>query len=100
MSAVRIQFGIAGTQDGLALVDRFDDRPARIAAWLRPRLRGSEPDHRSLSGRGVSFVGQPACDAGGPLATMTDPDENRISLRQPGSQENLVSVATVCDLAN
>jgi predicted enzyme related to lactoylglutathione lyase len=80
-----IQVGIAGAQTSLTLVNWFDEMPPGSLRGLVIDCESLHHDYRTLVERGVPFIGPPEPQSGGIFAFLTDPDGNRISLRQAGS---------------
>jgi predicted enzyme related to lactoylglutathione lyase len=79
-----IQVGIPGAQTSLTLVTWFDQMPPGSLRGLVIDCQDLDKDYRTLTGRGVPFLGPPAKQAGGVFATFSDPDGNQMSLRQAG----------------
>jgi predicted enzyme related to lactoylglutathione lyase len=80
-----IQVGIPGAQTSLTLVNWFDEMPPGSLRGLVIDCESLDHDYRTLVERGVPFIGPPEPQSGGIFAFLTDPDGNRISLRQAGS---------------
>jgi predicted enzyme related to lactoylglutathione lyase len=80
-----IQVGIPGAQTSLTLVTWFDEMPPGSLRGLVIDCKDLDEQYRTLTDRGVRFDGPPSRQPGGVFAVLSDPDGNRISLRQAGS---------------
>lgn len=80
-----IQVGIPGAQTSLTLVTWFDEMPPGSLRGMVVDCADLDEQYRTLTGRGVPFYGPPSRQPGGIFAILSDPDGNRISLRQAGS---------------
>lgn len=80
-----IQVGIPGAQTTLTLVTWFDEMPPGSLRGLVIDCRNLDEEYKTLTERGVPFLGPPSEQPGGVFAMLTDPDGNMISLRQTGS---------------
>jgi len=81
-----IQVGPKGSAASLTLVDWFDDMTPGSLRGLVIETDDLEADYVTMSQRGVPFDGPPSRQPGGVFATLSDPDGNRISLRQAGGR--------------
>jgi predicted enzyme related to lactoylglutathione lyase len=80
-----VQVGIPGAQTSLTLVTWFDEMPPGSLRGLVIDCADLDGQYRTLTDRGVAFHGPPSRQPGGIFAILSDPDGNRISLRQAGS---------------
>ncbi|GAA5054019.1 VOC family protein [Nocardia callitridis] len=80
-----IQVGIPGAETSLTLVTWFDEMAPGSLRGLVIDCDDLEQEHRTLTERGVVFTSPPSRQPGGVFAVLSDPDGNRISLRQAGS---------------
>lgn len=83
-----IQVGIPGATTTLTLVTWFDEMPPGSLRGLVIDCAGLDAEYQTLTERGVAFAGPPSKMAGGVFAFLSDPDGNRISLRQTGSEQS------------
>jgi predicted enzyme related to lactoylglutathione lyase len=63
----------------------FDEMPSGSLRGLVIDCADLDEQYRTLTERGVRFSGPPSRQPGGVFAILSDPDGNRISLRQAGS---------------
>jgi catechol 2,3-dioxygenase-like lactoylglutathione lyase family enzyme len=80
-----IQIGIPGAQTSLTLVTWFDEMPPGSLRGLVIDCEDLEKEYKTLTERGVTFLGPPSKQPGGIFAIVSDPDGNQIGLRQAGS---------------
>ncbi|RJL35868.1 VOC family protein [Bailinhaonella thermotolerans] len=80
-----IQVGLPGAQTSLTLVNWFDEMPPGSLRGLVVDCEDLEATYRTLSDRGVLFLGPPSRQPGGVFAVLRDPDGNQLALRQIGS---------------
>ena len=77
-----VQVGRAGAEASLTLVTWFDDMPPGSLRGLVLETDDLDRDVRTMTERGVHFLGEPNVQPAGRFATFRDPDGNRMSLRQ------------------
>ena len=80
-----VQVGPPGAQASLTLVTWFDEMPAGSLRGLVIDCDDLDERYKTLSERGVPFLGPPTRQPGGVFAIFSDPDGNQIGLRQAGS---------------